>query len=360
MSNYYDSDDDVVLVQQGAEKSARAKDVRYSTWSQSELEKQMFSWSLHDVLNKNLLKKRVKKIPRTFTSLKEYMGSFTVPLIEETRADLFSAMESIKHAPAAEVIRIEERCSNEQIIYSLLTRKADPVNNLQEVYAPKDADILLLTDRKPRHISDLDAAHFGLESSLFAVFLINMTTYNRIWSALDAVVASVRNTDIIPMIVNYNPKIGQECSSELPLHLPDTVLGGLQDFRLNKSQKVAVLDCVSVMQQGGPSVRLIWGPPGAGKTKTISTLLWAMLIKNHRTLTCAPTNIAVVEVASLVVTLLEDPSAGSGKTCFLSDVVLFGNEDRMNVYGNLARIFLEKRTRRLQKCLMQVQDGCIV
>uniref|UniRef100_A0A0E0NJB2 Helicase ATP-binding domain-containing protein n=1 Tax=Oryza rufipogon TaxID=4529 RepID=A0A0E0NJB2_ORYRU len=324
----------------------------------------------------------VKKIPTIFSSLKEYMGSFTVPLIEETRADLCSALEGIKHAPAAEVTRIK-LCSDEQLIYSFFANKADPKDIFQEVYAPKEADTLLLTDRKPRHISDLGRGEkplviasvlkaedaegntvvrlsskhveqqFGLESSLFAVFLINMTTYNRIWSELDAVVASVRNTDIIRMIVNCNPKVGQECSysSELPLHLPDRALGGLEDFKLNKSQKVAVLDCVSAMQQRSSSVRLIWGPPGTGKTKTISTLLWAMLVKNHRTLTCAPTNTAVVEVASRVLNLLEDPSAGSGKACFLSDVVLFGNEDRMNVDGNLTKIFLEKRARRLQKCL---------
>uniref|UniRef100_A0A0E0K3P7 Helicase ATP-binding domain-containing protein n=1 Tax=Oryza punctata TaxID=4537 RepID=A0A0E0K3P7_ORYPU len=382
MSYYYDSDDDIVLVQQGAgTKSASVKDGRYSSWSQSELEKQMFSWSLQDVLNKDLFKKKVKKIPTTFSSLKEYMGSFTVPLIEETRADLCSALEGIKHAPAAELTGIE-LCSDDQLIYSFFAKKADPKSILQEVYAPKDADILLLTDRKPRHIPDLgrggksfvmasvlkaeDAEgntvvrlssknveqYFGSESSLFAVFLVNMTTYNRIWSALDAVVASVRNTDIIRMIVNYNLKVGQECSysSELPLHLPDRALGALEDFKLNKSQKVAVLDCVSAMQQRSSSVRLIWGPPGTGKTKTISTLLWAMLVKNHRTLTCAPTNTAVVEVASRVLSLFEDPSAGSGKTCFLSDVVLFGNEDRMNVDGNLTKIFLEKRARRLQKC----------
>uniref|UniRef100_A0A0D9VJK4 DNA2/NAM7 helicase-like C-terminal domain-containing protein n=1 Tax=Leersia perrieri TaxID=77586 RepID=A0A0D9VJK4_9ORYZ len=384
MSYYYDSDDDVVLVRQGVEKAARAKDGRYSAWSQSELEKQMFSWSLKDVVDKNLFKKKVKKIPETFTSLKEYMGSFSIPLIEETRADLCSALEGIKQAPTTEVTRIEALCTDGQLIYSFLARKADPMKVLQEVYAPKDADMLLLTDRKPRHISDLERGgnsfviasvlkaedaegktvvrlsrkhveqHFGLEPSLFAVFLVNMTTYNRIWGALDAVVASVRNTEIIRMIVNYNPKVDQECSSSagLPLHLPDRALGSLEDFNLNKSQKVAVLDCVSALQQGSSTVRLIWGPPGTGKTKTISTLLWAMLIKNHRTLTCAPTNTAVVEVASRVLRLLLDPSAGSGKKCFLSDVVLFGNEGRMNVDGNLERIFLEKRARRLQKCLM--------
>jgi senataxin len=134
--------------------------------------------------------------------------------------------------------------------------------------------------------------------------------------------------------------------------LQDTSLD-LKKFSLNKSQLMAVLDCVSAMeQQDTYPVRLIWGPPGTGKTKTISTLLWSMMIKNHRTLTCAPTNTAVVEVASRVLRLIEDSSGGSGNKCFLSDVVLFGNEDRMNVDHSLTKIFLEKRVRRLQRCLM--------
>lgn len=71
MSDYYDSDDgDVVLVRQGSpdayglrQRSARGKETsRYGAWDQSELERQIFSWSLKDVLNKNLLKKKVSGV----------------------------------------------------------------------------------------------------------------------------------------------------------------------------------------------------------------------------------------------------------------------------------------------------------
>ncbi|KAI4981181.1 hypothetical protein ZWY2020_021666 [Hordeum vulgare] len=378
-----DDDDDLVLVRHGNEKNSRAaNDSRYSMWTQTEMEKQMFSWSFEDVRNRNLLKKKVKKVPRTFTSLEKYMGSFTMPLIEETRADLYSALEGIKHAPATEVKRVDELCSK-QSIFSISVKKADPMNtnpgevytNPGEVYTLKDADIFVFLDRKPRHISDLGRSKVpyviasvlkaedangnaivrlsggkrDLMPPLVAVFLINMTTYNRIWNALDVHVAGLRNTSIIEKIVHYAPK---EDSSELPLHLPDRSLG-LENFSLNKSQKMAVLDCVSAMeQQGTYPVRLIWGPPGTGKTKTISMLLWSMMVKKHRTLTCAPTNTAVVEVASRILGLIEESSAGGGNGCFLSDVVLFGNEDRMTVDQDLTKIFLEKRVRRLQKCLM--------
>jgi senataxin len=167
------------------------------------------------------------------------MGSFTAPLMEETRADLYSALEGIKHAPVTEVKRIEEFCSK-QSIFSILVKKADPDTDPGEVYALKDADVLAFLDRKPRHISDLGRSKVpyviasvlkatdangnaivrlsggpaeergrrqNLVPPLFAVFLINMTTYNRIGNALGLHVARLRNTSIIEKIVNYSPGV---------------------------------------------------------------------------------------------------------------------------------------------------------
>jgi hypothetical protein len=347
---------------------------------------------------------QVKKIPSTFASLKDYMQSFTMPLIEETRADLASALEGIKHAPATEVTRMEQLCSD-QPIFSVTVKKADPDSPLRDqVYDPRDADVLVLTDRKPRHISDLGRTGKSLLLGsvlktggvdgivlrlsrrpdeglpLFAVFLINMTTYNRILDALDVHGASCRNASIIEKVLNpkvcinriehlasiciyqrvmdlflfgFLIQLGRVDNLSPPYSL-DGDLAGLKSFELNDSQLEAVHDCVSSVQLDGSSLRLIWGPPGTGKTKTISAILWSMLVKKHRTLTCAPTNTAVVEVASRVLGLLENSSGGSssGEKCFASDVVLFGNESRMSVDANLAKIFLDSRVRRLRECLM--------
>jgi senataxin len=175
---------------------------------------------------------QVKKIPRTFTSLRSYMESFTVPLIEETRADLCSALEGIKHAPATEVVRMEPLGTDPgQAIFSIVVRKADPqATQREQVYAPKDADVLVLTDRKPRHSSDLGRtgssyligsvlkADGGDDGTvvrlsrrpeegppLFAVFLLNMTTYNRILNAVDVHAAACRNTSVIEKMLD--PKV---------------------------------------------------------------------------------------------------------------------------------------------------------
>uniref|UniRef100_A0A453CL26 DNA2/NAM7 helicase helicase domain-containing protein n=1 Tax=Aegilops tauschii subsp. strangulata TaxID=200361 RepID=A0A453CL26_AEGTS len=126
---------------------------------------------------------------------------------------------------------------------------------------------------------------------------------------------------------------------------------GLEQFNLNDSQLNAVADCVSVMENHSPSLKLIWGPPGTGKTKTISTILWAMLIKGLKTLTCAPTNTAVLEVASRIVRLVGE--APDGSPCFLN-IVLFGNKERMKIDDNhdLSMVFLDSRAERLLPCFV--------
>ncbi|XP_054789631.1 uncharacterized protein LOC129295178 [Prosopis cineraria] len=82
------------------------------------------------------------------------------------------------------------------------------------------------------------------------------------------------------------------------------------------------------------TVKLIWGPPGTGKTKTVASMLFALLKLETRTLTCAPTNTAVLEVAARL-------------------HILFGNNSRMKVddYKGLADIFLDYRVDKLEKCL---------
>lgn len=69
-----------------------------------------------------------------------------------------------------------------------------------------------------------------------------------------------------------------------------------------------------------------------------------------RTVTCAPTNIAVLEVAARLLSLVTQ-STGY-KTYGLGDVVLFGNRKRMKIddRSDLLNIFLDYRAKILSKC----------
>ncbi|KAJ7960014.1 p-loop nucleoside triphosphate hydrolase superfamily protein [Quillaja saponaria] len=101
----------------------------------------------------------------------------------------------------------------------------------------------------------------------------------------------------------------------------------------------------------GNTFKLIWGPPGTGKTKTVDVLLFSLLKLKGRTLTCVPTNTAVMEVAARLLRIVKE-SLESGMYG-LGDIVLFGNNARMKVdgYEGLCDIFLDHRGRKLRKCL---------
>ena len=98
------------------------------------------------------------------------------------------------------------------------------------------------------------------------------------------------------------------------------------------------------------TVKLIWGPPGTGKTKTVASLLFALLGLKCRTLGCAPTNIAVLGVTarfmSLVMNDLQYDTYGLG------DIVLFGNRKRMKIddHEDLFHVFLNFRVSCLDRC----------
>lgn len=121
---------------------------------------------------------------------------------------------------------------------------------------------------------------------------------------------------------------------------------------LNDSQARAILAVLKKFScTHRSSVELIWGPPGTGKTKTTSTLLFALLKCKHRTLVCAPTNIAIKEISSRVLKMIREyPGHDMSSSCGPGDVLIFGNKDRLKIDLNsdIEDIFLDYRV----KCLM--------
>lgn len=176
----------------------------------------------------------MEKIPESFESVEHYLGSFVFPLLEETRAALFSSLDSVHEAPYAEVISLSESKPHGTSLFDI---KVDYWRNRfsdhgKEPYKTLPGDVFVVSDVKPESLSDLQrvgrmwtfasvtkiteeenegnisSTHFkvkasrdievknGLRESLFVVFLINITTNKRIWKALH-----MRNLKIIKEVL---------------------------------------------------------------------------------------------------------------------------------------------------------------
>ncbi|KAA3468478.1 putative ATP-dependent helicase C29A10.10c-like [Gossypium australe] len=343
----------------------------------------VFSWSIQDALNPILYKGQIKKIPTTFTSTAHYYSSFVAPLVEETHADLLSAMSRLSRAPSYQLHSIESETNYRaptDFSYKIVLRKPGNSNQTDVVtYKPQAGDLAALTDVKPTCISDLnrpkmpyilayvqsvDDGKLSVRSSkpimieqdmqrnkhidLFFVFLTNLTTNVRIWNALhpNPILADL---PIINKVIQMNDE--KECAVCLSEN-DSVMIPSIKSYNLNDSQEAAITSCIKTWRCNHQSghVKLIWGPPGTGKTKTVGLLLLVLLRMKCRAITCAPTLIAVMELASRVMRLVSGTL--DYETYGLGDIVLFGSSERMGMddHENLRHVFLDYRVEMLKKC----------
>ncbi|GLT97360.1 hypothetical protein SLE2022_149280 [Rubroshorea leprosula] len=345
----------------------------------------VFSWSIQDVLNKNLYKSQVKKIPAKFNSTKAYLKSFKLPLIEETHADLLSRLITVSMAPSLKILSVQHSKDHslQNLTYDLIGTEVSEKN--KETYQPAPGDLIALTGIRPKCTADLNMSEdsyliayvirvdyenphiFSILSSkplvdeenmkmlenikatLFVVFLTNTITNVRIWKALNRDSDPKGKTmNLIKNVILKGPSDGENCTRCLYGRScgtsPSYPRSMVKSFGLNDSQDAAVLTSIGNYScHHRNTVRLLWGPPGTGKTKTIGVLLFSLLGMKCRTVTCAPTNTAVFQVASQLMSLVTKST--EFETYRLGDIVLFGNKERMKIDGNndLLDIFVDSR-----------------
>ncbi|VVA94176.1 unnamed protein product [Arabis nemorensis] len=352
----------------------------------------VLSWSLQEVLNVDLYKGQVGRIPIEFQSTADYFKSFIPPLIEETHAALESSMRTLWRAPVVEINYVMPTAEFElrnDLFYKVHLSSHTVTDEASTQLIPKD--LIVLTDKRPSRVdgfnisnepyilamvckADPDRPNYVTllaskplfledvkrdknekKERLFGMYLANITTNIRIWNALHLGLQS-GNLNLIPRVLQRNSEDEGVC---IPCQFEGS--DGLvprRFLKLNPSQEDAILNCLDVRRcHHANTIKLIWGPPGTGKTKTTSVMLFTLLNAKCRTLTCGPTNVSVLEVASRVVKLV----SGSLKNgnYGLGDVVLFGNGERMKIKDrrDLVDFFIDERVDKLYQCFMPFYGG---
>nr|XP_043619871.1 regulator of nonsense transcripts 1 homolog [Erigeron canadensis] len=301
----------------------------------------IFPWSLDDILNQNLYKNQVDKIPLTFDSEQQYFSSFVYPLLEETRAELASSLENIHRYPSAHILSIHEATRDGEAVYDV---KVGPWRNTsfergKLPYQTLPGDLFIFMHGKAESVSDLQRmgrtwafslvskikendneddfeatpSRFTVKASqpvkfqdgMFVVFLKNIKIQTRIWDSLHM----NGNMNIIKAVLDPHSMVKENCNTcSFDFDSVCSLDGNPLDM-LNESQRAAVM--VSLVKTEcchNSYVEQIWGPPGTGKTTTVSVLLFVLLQMNRRTLTCAPTNIALLQLASRMLSLVKESS----------------------------------------------------
>lgn len=162
---------------------------------------------------------QVGKIPNSFESVEHYRSSFVYPLLEEVRSEICSKMGSISFAPCSKVISLQQSKQFRKLQYDIFVEdwKHNSDSIEKEPYRTKPGDIIAFTEATPGQYLDTKGlgrswnagyvtrvlgdnhmyTHFEvrtakelvweqdvMKKSLYAVFVTNVTTNNRIWKVL--------------------------------------------------------------------------------------------------------------------------------------------------------------------------------
>ncbi|KAH9658783.1 hypothetical protein KPL70_023622 [Citrus sinensis] len=296
----------------------------------------------------------------------------------------------MRRAPYAQVIAFEELKPYGANQYGIEVDywRNTISNSGKEPYKTLPGDILVLADFKPEKVSDLRRVgrtwtfvsvttvpddedenkkenrykvkarnnmqvRDRTKKSFFLIYLTNILPNKRIWNSLHM----RGNWKVITQVLGTDSVVDERCElcSVQRKGQWDEKFGPSLSSTLNESQVGAMLACLRRLDCDHRSgVELIWGPPGTGKTKTVSMLLLTLLRIKCRTLACTPTNVAITELASRVLKLVKESykrdSRSNTSICPLGDILLFGNKDRLKVNPGFEEIYLNYRIKKLREC----------
>lgn len=125
--------------------------------------------------------------------------------------------------------------------------------------------------------------------------------------------------------------------------------------KLSESQTKVVLGSVcSIRCDDEPLVKLVWGPPGTGKTHTLSALVLALSGMECKTIICATSIHSIMASARYFlkfVKRLSEESVDRLPLCSLNNIVFYGDENRVKADPDIEEIMLSSRAAKVLDAL---------
>ncbi|KAI6677280.1 hypothetical protein NL676_038076 [Syzygium grande] len=281
----------------------------------------VFSWSLHVIFNENLYHDQVETIPETFKSVRHYLGSCVYPLLEETRASLCLSLENISLLPFTEITDFVE-CNRSGNSYAFKAGRWRNESNTRgkETYKTLPGDILFLTDAKLATVTDLERS-------------------GRRWAF-----ASVR-------------MIGGDDEEDEAMSSTKFKVEALLDHEVNNSWKPMYAYFLINIATNGRIWNALHMSLNLDMVKEVlcPDLVVRLSLLKHRTIVCAPTNVAIKEVASRVLKLLKESESGISTVTesllsYFGNMLIFGNKRRLKVDSDIEEMYLEHRVDCVAEC----------
>ncbi|KAL1224982.1 hypothetical protein V5N11_002761 [Cardamine amara subsp. amara] len=127
----------------------------------------VFSWSIKDILNKDLYKQNIKTIPDRFRSVDEYYQCFIPHLLEETRTELFSSFESLSKSFVFQIVSMETKIIKKSNSSTYGLGNIVLSGNRERMGIDKNVDLLdVFLDERISKLSNLFFAAFWMDAEI--------------------------------------------------------------------------------------------------------------------------------------------------------------------------------------------------
>ncbi|KAL6599627.1 hypothetical protein ACP70R_045764 [Stipagrostis hirtigluma subsp. patula] len=259
----------------------------------------VLKWRVEDVMNPDLFRENVKKIPVEFGSLQQYQEIHSALLLEETRASIQFAMSE----PVQSYRAISVSCTDTPYLFyiDIDLRSLDGCYHVAE-----DGDLFFLSSQ-PLKQMDISgyfaiAAEIGrdtcfqksfrvlvseknpnFDTIMYVSFLTNITKAINISKAITSVGRDPFGR--VESILCMEEKVTRKGMSCGECALEDSV-----DATKFNDEQLNVVKCI-VSKLRCPHVNaaeIVWGPPGTGKTQVAIAIIHSLLHWRSRTLVCIP------------------------------------------------------------------------